>query len=420
MNNNRCYNYIKRLLPSSVRRNLSFIKRGLVHIIEQVLVIRGWLWKKHNNINHNGLISVCFITVEPQTWNSLKPIYDILKEDDRFIATIITVPNKDGIKEMKTFLRSVNYEAIDAFEDGKVLDIRTLSPDIIFIQTPYDWMYPISYRTRNLVKYAKICYVPYCYGLSSGEHQDIEFNINFLANVSCIFASNSFEYEYCSKKINKSKFTQDIKIFDVGYPRFDICIDEVTSMKARTFTWLPRWNFDESRNNKSSFLKYYKLLKDYFDIHKEVRLIIRPHPMMFDYILNNGILSIEEVNQIKNEVKMSDNVEFDTEFDYYETFLKTDVLISDFSSLLAEFYFMKKPIMYCGEYTGYNTVTARMLDEFIRIDSNEKLIYNLDHFQESDYYNENRCKGNAISGKNNEMTSSKQISDICYSLICAL
>lgn len=410
------YAFLKGILPSRVRTSLSIIKKGVGSIIEYAFVIRGWYWKKHIRNEHQGSISVCFIVVEPQTWNSLKPVYDVMKEDNRFIAYIITVPNKDGIKEMKTFLRSVNYEAIDAFDGDKVLDIKKLSPDIIFVQTPYDWMYPKNFRTKNLVKYGKICYVPYCYGLSSGEHQDIEFSMHFLANISCIFASNSFEYEYCSKRINKSKFTQDIKVYDVGYPRFDICVSEVTSMSAQTYTWLPRWNFDEDRNNKSSFLKYFRILKDYFDLHKEVRLIIRPHPMMFDYILNNGILSLEEVNQIKKEVDMSDNVEFDTAFDYYETFLKTDVLISDFSSLLAEFYFLKKPIMYCGEYTGYNDVTKTMLDEFIQIDSSEELIYNLNHLQDSDYYSENRCMGNAISGKSIGKSSSKQISDICYSL----
>lgn len=410
------YNYIKGLLPNKIRIFLSIIKRQIQNIVESGLMVRGWFWKRHTKTEPKGLVTVCFVAVEPQTWNSLKPVYDAMKEDDRFNPYIITVPNKDGVKEMKYFLEEANYEIIDAFESESVLDIRTLSPDIIFIQTPYDWMYPVQYRSKNLVKVAPIYYIPYCYDLCDGEHLDVQYHRLFLSNVSCIFASNSYEYKYCLNKLKRSIYTSNIMTYDVGYPRFDICANVVQSDRIMTFTWFPRWNFYDSTNYKSSFLKYFDVLKKYFDNHKSLRLIIRPHPMMFDYILTNGILSVEEVNKIKKSINLSDNIQFDTNYDYYETFKETDVLISDHSSLLAEFYFMKKPILYCGEYTGYNNITKKMLDEFVRIDSIETLIYNLDQIQDKNFYNEKRCSGNPLSEKNIASSVAKQISDVCYSL----
>ena len=415
------YDFLKGLLPDKIRIVLSIVKRQIQNIAESVLLVRGWYWKRHNRIKSNESVSVCFVTVEPQTWNSLKPVYDAMKKDDRFNPVIITVPNKDGVKEMKHFLEEANYEMIDAFENENVLDIRTFSPDIIFIQTPYDWMYPIQYRMRNLVRIARIFYIPYGYGLSKEEHFKIGYSKHFLANISCIFASNMFEYEFCKKKVSDSIFTKNIKVYDVGYPRFDICKnvieiqrnDRLKLKKKLTFTWLPRWSFDKNQSNKSSFLKYYNVIVDYFKAHSNLRLIVRPHPMMFENIIKNGLLSDEKINKIKEELKYSENMELDEKKDYYETFLETDVLISDFSSLLAEFYFMEKPVLYCGEYAGCNSIADDMLKEFIRIDSDDKLIYYLNELQDRDFYDKKRCKVNGIM-KNSNSDASKKIAEVCF------
>ena len=87
----------------------------------------------------------------------------------------------------------------------------------------------------------------------------------------------------------------------------------------------------------------------FFKQHSELKLIIRPHQLMFPNFINNHIMKKEEVNDLKAFVNSLPNVFFDNELDYYLSFQRADVLIADFSSLIVEFFLTKKPIVYCGE-----------------------------------------------------------------------
>ena len=81
---------------------------------------------------------------------------------------------------------------------------------------------------------------------------------------------------------------------------------------------------------------------------------------MFDNFVQKGILSQEEVTDIKKKVSETNNISFDKNVDYVETFKECDLLVSDFTSMLIELFSLRKPIIYCGETDNFNSVGLRM------------------------------------------------------------
>ena len=81
---------------------------------------------------------------------------------------------------------------------------------------------------------------------------------------------------------------------------------------------------------------------------------------MFDNFIEKGVLSQVAVDDIRQRIAATKNISFDVNVDYIETFKKSDALISDFTSMLIEFFSLKKPIIYCGDTSNFNKVGKEM------------------------------------------------------------
>ena len=193
-----------------------------------------------------------------------------------------------------------------------------------------------------------------------------------LCNIFAIFSDNHSNWEYCCKK--KECF-KDIKVFDLGYPRFDLLFDtkELSNDKNIVFTWIPRWSTDGKYNDETGFFKYSEFLINYFKIHKDIYLIIRPHPNMFNHFINSGIMSKEDVENYYLNINQIDNIEMDYNLDYLDTLKKSDVLIADMSSINFEFFLMKKPIIYCGKSDDFNLEGKDMMKSYYFINNKIEL-----------------------------------------------
>ena len=108
-------------------------------------------------------------------------------------------------------------------------------------------------------------------------------------------------------------------------------------------------------------MDYFDDLIGYFQKHSDLSLIIRPHPLMFNNFISEGVITKQGAAEIKSKVDDMKNVFWDVNSDYTLTFKIVDALISDFTSLLIEFYLTKKPIIYCGEFKNFNIVGKNML-----------------------------------------------------------
>lgn len=165
----------------------------------------------------------------------------------------------------------------------------------------------------------------------------------------------------------------------MGYPRFDLILQESPERKLqqrKTVLWLPRWSIDET-NDRSYFFDYLECMLHYFGENAMHSLIIRPHPLMFQNFMDNGVISKDEVEQLKTRIQFVSNIKFDENTDYLDTFRQSDILVADFTSLLIEFFLMRKPILYCGSTINFNSVGKIMEEGIYSIPNKDSLISTL-------------------------------------------
>ena len=343
------------------------------------LTIRNnFIRKRIKRKNKNGeKINVIFLVQFPEMWNSERSVFFEIANSKEFDTFIVCIP-KYKLLESQTgygfyetneayeFFSKNGYKAVNSITDNGWLDLQSIKPDYIFIQRPYSHQLPEVYSFYNLSKLGLLCYVPYGVDISNDFHKSIVFNKAFLKYCSIFFSDTEENRLY----FDNNCFQKTSKAYLTGHPRFDLTTPtEFTNIGQfrRTVLWLPRWYLGENGNNNTSFFKYIDPLLEYFDKNNDCRLIIRPHPLMFEYFVSKEIWSEDEVNQFKRRISEIENVELDNEKDYLISFNKSDLLISDYTSLLLEYFVSKKPILYCGEEDAFNDDYAKMAQTFYSI-----------------------------------------------------
>jgi hypothetical protein len=88
--------------------------------------------------------------------------------------------------------------------------------------------------------------------------------------------------------------------------------------------------------------------------------------MFFSTLINNGVMTASEIEDLKNKIEKSENIILDTLADYRYAFSVADALISDASSLLVEFLATFKPIIYSCRENTYYLVNDNLLPAYDR------------------------------------------------------
>ena len=120
----------------------------------------------------------------------------------------------------------------------------------------------------------------------------------------------------------------------------------------KTVLWTPRWSTD-SHVGGSNFFKYKDTILQLATNNLDILFIIRPHPLMFSNFLKTGEMTEEEVTEFKLYCHNSGNVVLDESKSYSDTFWNSDLLITDFSGIVPEYFITGKPIIYCHSNVNF-------------------------------------------------------------------
>lgn len=304
-------------------------------------------------------LKVGFIVFEPETWDKLQPVYEELMSRNKIDVRIIVVPSYDQELKLTThygkeleYFRNVNNDCILAYATGKWIDIENDGYDYIFYQDPYNQHMPPILRSDNVIRFSKICYVPYGF-VGSDDLSEIVTNKDFYRNVTYGFLDAQNNLEILRNRY-RSNIKKGLQHFDIiGYPAYEKFFGCKKSFgKIKKILWAPRWTYDE-KIGKSHFFEY----KDSFirlkEKHPDIHLAIRPHPMMFSNFVRKGLMTVEEIDDYK-EVLESEGIELSLNNSMEHDMKTTDILISDFSSIIPMFYFMNKPVIYTDANMNLN------------------------------------------------------------------
>lgn len=327
-----------------------------------------FLKKVSDKRNSSGqTVKVAFIVFEPETWDKISGVYEALNKRENAEADIIIVPSFDQELKLTThygkeldFFKNVNSHSILAYEDNSWINLESRGYDYVFYQDPYNAHMPPVLRSDNVVKFAKICYIPYGF-VGSDKLSELVTNKEFFRNVYFGFMDTKTNMQILSSRYKKNikKGIQHFK--KIGYPAYEnFFIEDAWDGKVRKVLWTPRWTCDETIG-KSHFFEYCNSIFDINNVFSDVKLIIRPHPMMFSNFINQGLMTPEEYEAYKNKLAKN-GIELSVGRSVESDLKEADVLISDFSSIIPMFYFLGKPIIYTDINMELNEEYSRIRD----------------------------------------------------------
>lgn len=376
------------------------LAKRLVCLIKQRItgddiVVFKELKKKSREVPQTGTpVSVVFLLQMPELWGKQKSIYQEMIKHDNIKTYILAIPKYNIQKKKPDITCNEAYayavgealtEVIDANVDGNWFALETLSPDYVFYQRPYEEYLPEVYRSYNVIKYAKTCYVPYAFFLATAEDMNMEYNRGFARNIY-------FNYVYSveiKKLVQKRFFLSSAlglrKIEYLGIPMLEsICKKKeenqgeaiwknwgCTENQLRVL-WTPRWTTN-SKLGGSHFFQYKDAFIEFAERERDFFVALRPHPLAFDNYINQKQMSEEEVARLKQTYENAENMAIDTNKNYDDTFWGCDVLVTDPSSMLMEYFVTGKPIVFCGTNLKLNSLHQEVIDVLYKADNWEEL-----------------------------------------------
>lgn len=326
-------------------------------------------------------ITVVFLLQMPEVWGKQQIVYEEMKKRDNIETIIFTIPEYD----IKTgeHKKDIAYDyavkegltkIVQSEKNGTWISLKELQPDYVFYQRPYEAYLPEIYRSKNVLEYAKTCYIPYAIFASISSAMNLEYERGFARNIYYHFVSN-LELEYLVKRkfsITSKQGLRQIKY--LGVPILESVLKNKMNCENNAVwknwgsekeqlkvLWTPRWTVDEKLGG-SHFFDYKDEFTALVQRDKQIYLAFRPHPMAFDNYIKENLMSAEEVEKLKKEYVETSNMVIDDQRDYVDTFWGADVLVTDISSMMMEFFVTGKPIIFCGTNMALDSLHQEVVE----------------------------------------------------------
>lgn len=320
--------------------------------------------------NHkNEKIVMLFIIYMPEAFPSLKSICDEALKDDKYNVFILAQPhisNQQGLQMQNPaydYLKKIYKNVINAYENNKWFDIKTLNPNYVFYTRPYISHYYKAYQPSVVRQFSKVCYHAYSFDMDNTADFYEVYNYPFISNVTFVFNSA----ESSKKKVQRMVKSKGLypQVLNLGFTRFDLLQNEINQnnnySEKQTVLWIPRWTAQKKQGKKQGhFFQYVNSFFEFAQEHTNVDFIIRPHPLMFANFINLGLCTQNDIDNLYVKCKQLGNISIDTEKDYFPSLRKATIMLADYSALIVEFFVMGKPIIYCDNGKTFNYETKRI------------------------------------------------------------
>lgn len=347
--------------------------RTLINRLEQMLA--------RSETEHNPKIKAVFLAQETFTWPSFESVYEAFAADPACEAQLVYVPfehvNSDKKRDYFTEYKDMGLPIIHCDN----YDLSAESPDLVFFVKPYDGI-PKKFYIENVDRIAqRSVYIPY--GANWVDYQNVPLLIRYHFQLPLqdkawkIFDTPDYLREYYIHYGNRNGENVEL----IGHPRFD-SIRKFAKMrdsipliwkkkieKRKVFMWNTHFsnrNDGQKDSDWATFELFGQNMLSYFKLDKEVILLWRPHPLFFNSLLNNKIMTSQELEELIITIDNSENIILDTLSDYRYAFSATDALISDASSLLLEFLAIGKPVLYTYQGSRFSIVNKNLLPAYYK------------------------------------------------------
>jgi hypothetical protein len=337
----------------------------------------------------NKPIHALFVCHEPALWSMFESVYHAMVDDPGFSPLVVVLPYMhptlpDGQYKdagMLEFCETRKIKVIWGYdkEKNEWLNPALLMPDYVFFQTPYQ-LFPSMWSAERVSIMARVCYIPYATCLFRGEVDELLHPVSFIRYTRFMFKESPVSKNLFVKKFQQQDWFDEGKVILCGHPKLDYLNDD-NDLTGKVFKrrirkdikrilWTPRWNTGEGNCH---FFDYKDFLMLFCKEHQDIDFIFRPHPLCLQNFLRTGELTESDLKQMEMDFDNSLNMTLDRTGEYHDTFLTSDILVSDVSSMMLEYFGTGKPIVYTHRIDVFNELGRKLSEGFYWVNNSTEL-----------------------------------------------
>ena len=340
--------------------------------------------KKVRANNHSK--KVLFLCQNEAVWPKSEPVFLELKKLG-VDCKLLVLKDNDSLKEGPTVFEKKYPDDVIKYTPG-ILD--SYKPQLLIYSRPYENYLPEDLHVKNAIKRSLLAYIPYYFALT------YEFGLNspvFLNSLSFYFADQESAADFFKKACKRNIAKGTNNCVELGYPEMDELISRleekntnssmfVKNREGLKIIWSPRWT-NRIEIGGSFFSDYKDVLFDKLINDNKYSFVFRPHPLLFAEFIRTGALTVEEKDNILKRLEESNNSIYDNTSELYGSFIDSDVLISDYSSVIPDYALTGKPLIYCGAKNkpNYTPFIKRLIETSYEVHNKDELVNYIDELQ---------------------------------------
>lgn len=308
-------------------------------------------------------IRVLFVAELGGKWDSMASVYYAMKERDDVIVDVVLQPIfravklEDGTERTdiiyKDYLTPMGIEHIPYTK----YDMEKTAPDMTFISQPYESVTVPMFWPENIAKYSRLVYLPYYAAVTIDKEKSAAFSSFFLSDVQKYSWKIIAQSDIMKKHYKKYASRHGENVVVTGLPKWDYVttinkydvscpeewIPKITGKKV--FLWNTHFNFSSSGSGSRILSEEGMNFLEIFLNNPNIALIWRPHPMTETVVKVYYPQLLPAFHKMKNIVEKSENMIIDNYESYVSSFVWSDALISDLSSIADQYILLDKPVL---------------------------------------------------------------------------
>ena len=292
------------------------------------------------------MIRVAFLPLYTEAWDSFAEVYERMRKDDRFEVRVFTIKRKltgdpefHGQQEAHEYLNSIEVQNTMI---GSVDELKEFAPDYTFINYPWQRNYEEQYRVDQLVKFTKVAYIPYFLLPMVTEPWDVGVAGHYYRQRSHQLASLIFTQDRNTKRAFGLTERGNKYVKFTGSPKIDSMMRRARKakrvMRSRyRIVWAPHHSYGPLWLNFGTFAQMHNQMLDFAAKHKDVDIVFKPHPFLLGTMTGRELMSQQELDDWVKAWDALPNTSTNTDSDYVNVFVNSDMLICDGISFLGEY-----------------------------------------------------------------------------------
>lgn len=332
-------------------------------------------------------IRCAFLIHNIAAWDALADVVEEMQNHPRFEVFVFSIdrrfPGASGYGgesdvSAQLDLMGVMHRrlGIERTPDGLAV-LRSIEPDLIFRQSPWDVDIPDMFSTRN-VNFARICYVPYYATVLVKQHEthaenSTDFHTDMEFHRSCwrIFCDSEFHkalFDATSARGSDNVVVSGSPKFDrllrlgTAHPHWPIGSSE--QQRGTRIIWAPHHSVTEDWLGFGTFLSTYEGMLKWARERNGCEFVLKPHPALFDRLQNVDSIDDAALSEFLQAWDALPNTAMVLDGGYAELFAASDCLITDGISFIAEYQLFQKPLIFIdsGHHADFNEIGTSALE----------------------------------------------------------